>query len=60
MSEEYTCRTFYDACYEESIDCPYESFSVTTKYTDDVTKFWNVFEEFRNMLKEELNILEEN
>lgn len=59
MSEEYTCRTFYDTCEDEDIDCPYDSFTVIKKYTDDVIKFWNVFEEFRNILKEELKVRED-
>jgi hypothetical protein len=40
MSEEYICRSFYDVCEDNDIDCPYESFYAKKKYTDDVIKFW--------------------
>lgn len=53
-SDEYICREFYDACDDEDIDCAYESFGTTTKYTDDVIKFWDLFERFRDLLREEL------
>lgn len=59
MSEEYTCRTFYDACEDEDIEFPYESFSITKKYTDNVISFWNLFEQFRDILREELGIKED-
>lgn len=54
MSEEYLCKTFYDKCFDNDIDYPYEDFSVTNKYTNDTNSFWNLFEQFRDILKEEL------
>lgn len=56
MSEEYICRSFYDICYDNDIDCPYESFEPYKKYIDDVIKFWDLFEQFRDILREELGV----
>jgi len=58
ISEEYLCREFYDVCYDNNIECPYESFSTTTKYTEDVIRFWDLFEKFRNLLRKELGVEE--
>lgn len=56
MSEEYICREFYDVCNDNDIDCPYESFEPSKKFTDDVIKFWDLFEQFRDLLRKELGV----
>jgi hypothetical protein len=46
--------TMYDYCYEKDIcEEPWETFRVSTKYIDDVEKFYKLLMEFKEILKSE-------
>jgi hypothetical protein len=57
MSKDTLEHLWYDYCSNNDItDCPWESFNVSTKYIENVEKFWKLFLEFLEVLSKEISL----